>query len=98
MAYPEVEALVGLVGRAHALEILLEARVFGAEEALAKGLVTRVLPDEEVADAAYKTAERIASGAPLVRPPASSEICHSPAPKAGAAQAERSLCLCGGGR
>ena len=98
MAYPEVEALVGLVGRAHALEILLEARVFGAEEALAKGLVTRVLPDEEVADAAYKTAERIASGAPLVRPPAGSEICHSPAPKAAdAAQAER-LVVCGGGR
>ena len=78
MAYPEVEALVGLVGRAHALEILLEARVFGAEEALAKGLVTRVLPDEEVADAAYKTAERIASGAPLVRLP--------PAPKSATAQ------------
>jgi hypothetical protein len=27
MAYPEVEALVGLVGQAAALEILLEARV-----------------------------------------------------------------------
>jgi hypothetical protein len=82
MAYPEIEALVGLVGQAAALEILLEAQVraavrhtlahalglqavvawegaqgsprvargqvFGAEEALAKGLLTRVLPDAEV--------------------------------------------------
>ena len=66
MALPEVDALVGLVGKAHALEILLEARIFGAEEALDKGLVTRVLPDDEVADDAFKTAARIADGAPLV--------------------------------
>ena len=66
MGYPEVAALVALVGRSVALEILLEGRVFGAAEALAKGLVTRVVPDEKVEEEAYAAARRIASGAPLV--------------------------------
>jgi enoyl-CoA hydratase/carnithine racemase len=66
MAYPEVQALVALVGPAVALEILFEARVFGAEEALAKGLVNRVVPDDDVEDEVYGVAARIAEGAPLV--------------------------------
>ena len=66
MAYPEVEALVGLVGRAVALEILLEGRVFDAAEAKDKGLVTRVVPDDEIEAEAYGAARRIAAGAPLV--------------------------------
>ena len=65
MAYPEIAALIELVGRATALEILLEGRVFGAEEAKEKGLVTRVVEDERVEQEAYDTARRIASGAPL---------------------------------
>ena len=66
MGYPEIAALVALVGRSVALEILLEGRVFGAAEALAKGLVTRVVPDDKVEEEAYAAARRIASGAPLV--------------------------------
>jgi len=66
MAYPEIEALVGLVGRSVALEILFEARVFDAAEARDKGLVNRVVADDRVADEAYATARRIADGAPLV--------------------------------
>lgn len=66
MAYPELAPLVDLVGRAVALEILLEGRIFGAQEAKEKGLVTRVVPDAEVAPEARATAERIAEGAPLV--------------------------------
>ena len=66
MAYPEVEALVGLVGRSVALEILFEARVFDAAEAKDKGLVNRVVPDDQVEDEAYAAARRIADGAPLV--------------------------------
>ena len=65
MAYPELSALIDLVGRATALEILLEARVFGAAEAKDKGLVTRVVPDAKVTEEAYAAARRIASGAPL---------------------------------
>jgi enoyl-CoA hydratase/carnithine racemase len=65
MAYPEVAPLVRLAGPAVALEILLEGRVFDAAEAKEKGLVTRVVPDEQVAAEARATAERIADGAPL---------------------------------
>jgi enoyl-CoA hydratase len=65
MAYPELDALIDLVGRATALEILLEARVFGADEAKAKGLVTRVVPDDRVTAEASEAAARIAAGAPL---------------------------------
>jgi enoyl-CoA hydratase len=66
MAYDEIAGLAALVGRAAALEILLEGRVFGAVEAKDKGLVTRVVPDAEVAREAMETARRIAEGAPLV--------------------------------
>ncbi|HEX5863606.1 MAG TPA: enoyl-CoA hydratase-related protein [Casimicrobiaceae bacterium] len=66
MAYPEMVPLVRLVGAAVALEILLEGRIFDAVEAKDKGLVTRVVPDSEVASEARATAERIAEGAPLV--------------------------------
>src|SRR4029077_2815384 len=40
MAYPEMAPLVRLVGPAATLAILLEGRVFDAQEALAMGLVT----------------------------------------------------------
>ena len=66
MAYAEMAPLVDLVGRAVTLELLLEGRILDATEALAKGLVTRVVPDAEVAVEARATAERIAEGAPLV--------------------------------
>ena len=49
-----------------ALEILLEGRIFGAAEAKDKRLVTRVVPDAEVAAEVQATAQRIADGAPLV--------------------------------
>jgi enoyl-CoA hydratase/carnithine racemase len=66
MAYSEIGALIALAGESAALEILLEGRVFDAREAKEKGLVTRVVPDSEVAAEAKATAQRIADGAPLV--------------------------------
>src|SRR5688572_23235632 len=66
MAYGELMGLLALVGRAAALEILLEGRVFDADEACRKGLVNRVVPDDKVEEEAYATARRIAEGAPLV--------------------------------
>jgi enoyl-CoA hydratase/carnithine racemase len=66
MGYGELQGLLGLVGRAITLEILLEGRVFDADEAYAKGLVNRVVPDEDVEREAHATAERIAAGGPLV--------------------------------
>jgi enoyl-CoA hydratase/carnithine racemase len=66
MAYGELMGLLALVGRAVALEILLEGRVFDAAEAYRKRLVNRVVPDDRVEEEAYATARRIAEGAPLV--------------------------------
>ncbi|CAN7719866.1 enoyl-CoA hydratase-related protein [Caballeronia sp. LjRoot29] len=66
MAHAELDALVQLAGPAIALEILLEGRIFGAQEAFAKGLVTRVVADDQVTAETLATATRIADGAPLV--------------------------------
>jgi enoyl-CoA hydratase/carnithine racemase len=65
MAYAEMAPLVDLAGQSVALELLLEGRILDAGEAKEKGLVTRVVPDAEVAAEARATAERIAEGAPL---------------------------------
>ena len=65
--YPEeLLGLLRLAGAATVLEILLEGRIFDATEALAKGLVTRVVADGEVVAEAYASARRICEGAPLV--------------------------------
>ena len=66
IAYSELQAILPVVGRAAALEILVEGRVWNADEALAKGLLTRVVPDDTLEEAAYASAKRIAEGAPLV--------------------------------
>ena len=65
MAHSELAGLLALVGPAVALEILLEGRILSAQDAYVKGLVTRVVPDAQLAEEAYATARRIAAGAPL---------------------------------
>lgn len=65
IACDELSALLPLTGQAVALEILLEGRVWNAQEACTKGLVTRVVPDDKLEQEAYATARRIADGAPL---------------------------------
>lgn len=65
--YPgEMAGLLALVGPAVLLEILLEGRILSADEALQKGLLTRVVADTDVIDEAIASAARIAAGAPLV--------------------------------
>ena len=59
-----MRGLIALAGAA-ALAILLEGRVFGADEARGLGLLTRVVDDAQVATEARRSAERIAQGAPL---------------------------------
>ncbi len=66
MGYGELMGLLAVVGPATALEILLEGRVFGAQEALAKGLVQRVVADDQVEVEVAAAVARIAAGAPLV--------------------------------
>ena len=65
--YPgEMAGLLRLAGPAVMKEILLEGRILSADEAFAKGLLTRVTSDDQVAAEALATARRICSGAPLV--------------------------------
>jgi enoyl-CoA hydratase len=66
MGYGELAGLLAVVGPAVALEILLEGRIFGAQEAYDKGLVQRVVADDQVESETRVSAERIAAGAPLV--------------------------------
>ena len=60
-----LKRLVDLVGPAFAKEIFFTARLFSADEALAMGLVNRVLPDAEVAPYVADTARAITANAPL---------------------------------
>lgn len=48
LEYELVNTLVAVVGRATALEMVLEGRAYDGREAVAKGLVSRVFPDEEL--------------------------------------------------
>jgi enoyl-CoA hydratase/carnithine racemase len=66
IAYDELAAMLPLTGRAVALEILVEGRVWEAREAFDKGLLTRVVNDTLLEEEVYVTARRIAEGAPLV--------------------------------
>jgi enoyl-CoA hydratase len=53
-----------LVPEKRALELILTGRRFDAAEALALGLVSRVVPDDELHDAAQELAAAIAANAP----------------------------------
>ena len=66
IAYDELAAVLPVMGRAAALEILVEGRVWDAQEAFAKGLLTRVVPDAQLAAEVEASVERITAGAPLV--------------------------------
>lgn len=65
--YPgEMEGLLRLVGPAVMREVLIEGRILSADEAYSKGVLTRVVADDQVTEEAYATAKRICAGAPLV--------------------------------
>lgn len=65
--YPgEMEGLLRLAGAAVLKEILLEGRILGAREAYEKGLLTRIVGDDQVFAEARACARRIDQGAPLV--------------------------------
>jgi enoyl-CoA hydratase/3-hydroxyacyl-CoA dehydrogenase len=59
------QRLPRLVGEAKALEMNLTGDPISAEEALACGLVNRVVPDGQLLDTALEWAERLAGQAPL---------------------------------
>ena len=59
------QRLARTVGRARALELLLEATLLTPQEALAAGLVHRVVPREQLLPEALETAHRLARRAPI---------------------------------
>jgi len=66
VGYREMHRLLQLVGPGGAAEILLAARILNGEEALRLGLITRLVPAEKLEEEVFKTAEEIASTAPLI--------------------------------
>ena len=54
-----------IVGPAKALELVLSCRIFDAQEALAMGYVSRVVPQAQLADAAKELARKIAGLSPV---------------------------------
>lgn len=65
LSYAELEPLYHLVGSNTLMEMLLEGRIFSADEARGKKLVTRTVPDEMVAEETTAAVQRIIQGAPL---------------------------------
>ncbi len=55
------QRLTKAVGKAKAMEMCLTGRMMDAEEAERAGLVSRIVPAEELAEQAFKTARKIAS-------------------------------------
>ena len=74
--YPEIDAgvipaihfthLPRIVGRHRAFELLFSGRSFGAEEAYRLGLVSRIVPDEELVSHAQAMAETFAAKSAVV--------------------------------
>jgi enoyl-CoA hydratase len=62
---PGLARLAGLVGRERAAELLFTGRVIDADEAAAIGLVSRVVPHEELLPTALALAAEIAANPPL---------------------------------
>lgn len=65
LAYPELENLMRLTGPQIALELLLEGRILGAHDALAKGLLTRVVAESAFDNEIARTIARVTALAPL---------------------------------
>jgi enoyl-CoA hydratase/carnithine racemase len=65
MAYGELRGLLGLIGQAHTLELLLEGRSVGVKRARQMGLVNHVFRTGKLERRTYDLAARIAAGAPL---------------------------------
>ena len=59
------QRLARTVGPARALELILEAQLLTPDEALAAGLVHRVIPHDRLVPEAVETADRLARRAPI---------------------------------
>lgn len=66
MAYEEMLPIWRLTTRPTMFEMLVDGRIFDADEAKSRGLVNRVVADDALDDEVAATAARIAAGPPLV--------------------------------
>jgi len=64
LAPSEAQIVARVLGLPLLRELLLEARLLGADEALARGIVNRVVDDDQVQSEAQAAAERIAALSP----------------------------------
>ena len=64
MAPREAQLVAGAVGEVSARQMLLEAATFNAADMLARGFLSRVVPDDLIAAEALGSAQRIAALAP----------------------------------
>jgi enoyl-CoA hydratase/carnithine racemase len=65
MPYPELAAMVGVMGRAAVLEMLLEGGVYPADWALRVGLLTKTAPADLLEGTVKTLTERVVAGSPL---------------------------------
>jgi len=63
--YAGLKRFIDTLGPTHTRDIFFSARQFDAAEALAMGVVNRVLPDSDLASSVREYAEGVASNAPL---------------------------------
>lgn len=66
MSFDELRLFVDGVGRAVAMELLLEGSIVDAGRAQQMGIVNRVVPDDQLVAHTTQTVERVTGGAPLV--------------------------------
>jgi enoyl-CoA hydratase len=86
--------LVATVGHAAAREIMFSARRYNADEALAMGLVNRVLPDAELDDYVRKVALELAANAPMTIAASKAVINAVVEPKGDFSDAEAAVARC----
>jgi len=66
MAYEEMLPIWRIADKATLFEFLVEGQIIDAQDAKSRGIVNRVVPDEELDAAVAETVERILAGPPLV--------------------------------
>ncbi len=86
--------LVATVGHAAAREIMFSARRYDADEALAMGLVNRVLPNSELDGYVQKIASELAANAPLTIAASKAVINALAEPKGDFSDAEAAVARC----